>query len=160
MITRLLPAVLIAATLAACGSGTSLTRQAPMTAQQVVAHLAQRVSSATPSVVFTAETDKNKLLGRPGGYVSKASFTDSRISPTGEGFTDTSPGAADAGGSVEVFADDQAAGARLKYIQAITANTPMFTEYDYVSGPVLVRVSRSLTPQQAAEYQSALAQIG
>lgn len=60
---------------------------------------------------------------------------------------------------MEVFADKQAAQNRLKFIQAVTAGVPAFTEYGYVSGPVLVRVSKSLTPDQAAEYQKALAEI-
>ena len=41
--------------------------------------LTAKVPSATPSLVFTAENDPNHLLGRPNGYTSKASFTDSRI---------------------------------------------------------------------------------
>lgn len=32
----------------------------------------------------------------------------------------------------------------------------MFAEYDYQAGPVLVRVSSKLTPDQAASYRTAL----
>jgi hypothetical protein len=158
MIIRTLSAVLGVAMLTACGSG-QLTAQRPQTADQVVTQLVQRVSTAKPGVVFTAETDPNKLLGRPNGYTSKASFTDTRVNPNGEGFTDTREGAVDLGGSVEIFADEQGAQDRMKFIQAIAKGLPMAGEYDYVSGPVLVRVSRSLTPDQAAQYQTALAEI-
>jgi hypothetical protein len=33
---------------------------------------------------------------------------------------------------------------------------PMVSEYDYVSGPVLLRVSKELTAAQAGEYQAVL----
>jgi hypothetical protein len=48
----------------------------------------------------------------------------------------------------------------MRYIQAIAAGLPAAVECDYTSGPVLLRVARSLTPAQAAEYQKALADIG
>lgn len=69
------------------------------------------------------------------------------------------PDAVSRGGSVEVFADEDAAITRRNYMQEIGKRAPIFTEYDYQSGPVLVRVSRQLTPQQAAEYESALAAL-
>ncbi len=158
MITRTLPIILGLAILTSCSSAPTgqITGQS-LTAEQVVAQLAQRVPTATSGVVFTAETDPNKLLGRPNGYTSKASFTDSRV--RSEDVIDTREGAVDPGGSVEVFTDEQAAQNRLKFIQTLTAGIPAFTEYGYVAGPVLVRVSKSLTPEQAAEYEKALAEI-
>jgi hypothetical protein len=51
---------------------------------------------------------------------------------------------------VEVFADEQGAHNRTRYIQGIAAGLPMAVEYDYVSGSVLVRVGKALTPAQAA----------
>lgn len=159
MITRALAAAVLGVVLlTACGSATTGVQRSELTAEQIVTQLAQRVPSAKPGVVFTAETDPNKLLGRPNGYTSKASFTDSRVKDDGS-FMGTREGAVDPGGSVEVFADEQAAQNRLKYIQTMTASMPAFTEYGYVSGPVLVRVSKSLTPEQAAEYQNALAEL-
>ena len=157
-IPRTLTVLLGLAMLTACGSVGEITgQQSTMTAEQVVSQLAQRVSTSKPGLVFTAETDPNKLLGRPNGYTSKASFTDSRVNS--EDVIDTREGAFDPGGSVEVFANEEAAQNRLKYIQAMTARVPAFTEYGYVSGPVLMRVSKSLTPEQAAKYERALAEI-
>jgi hypothetical protein len=82
-------------------------------ADQVVADLAAEVSTAQADAVFTAGTDPNKLLGRPNGCSSKASFVDTRIDPTLAG---NQPGTVEAGGSVEVFQDDDAALARQNYI--------------------------------------------
>jgi hypothetical protein len=130
----------------------------PRTAEQVVTELAKRIPTVTPGVVFTAETDPNRLLGRPTGYLSKASFTDSRI--PAEEVTGTGEGAVERGGSVEVFADEQGAQRRMHFIKNIASGFPAAVEYDYTLGPVLLRVARALTPAQAAEYQKALAAIG
>ena len=168
-----LPVVLGLTLLAACGytpTGTNTTQTADqqpatarqqLTAEQVVAQLAHAISTVKPSVVYTAETDPNHQLGRPNGYLSKASFTDIRIDPKhATVYTDTTNGAVDLGGSVEVFPDAQGAQARAKYIEGLTAAMPMLTEYEYVSGPVLVRLGKTLTPTQAGEYQKALNGIG
>jgi hypothetical protein len=125
------------------------------TAQEVVAELAVKVGTAKPSVVFTAETDPNKLLGRPNGYTSKASFADTRIKSSD--MKDTRSGSVDIGGSVEVYTDEAGATARKKFIDETMKATPILgTEYSYVDGPVLLRVSQALTPAQAAEYEKAL----
>jgi hypothetical protein len=130
---------------------------AQLTAEQVVTELVKRIPTVKPGAVFTAETDPNRLLGRPNGYRSKASFTDTRI--PAEDVTGTSEGAVERGGSVEVFADEQGAQRRMQFIQNIASGFPAAVEYNYTSGPVLLRVARSLTPVQAAEYQKALAEI-
>jgi hypothetical protein len=79
--TRNLLAVLTLFTaLIAC---TSLpgTTTSPPSAQTVVTQLAQHIPTTTPGVTYTADTDSNHLLGRPNGYLSKATFTDSRVQP-------------------------------------------------------------------------------
>lgn len=106
--------------------------------------------------VYTAANDPNHLLGRPNGYTSKAAFIDTRVKPSDA--RDTSAGSVDLGGSVEVFATGAEATAREQYIQGAEKSMPMLgTEYDYVSGDVLLRVSEVLTPDQAKAYQAALA---
>jgi len=134
--------------LTACASATP-----PLTAEQVTRQLTEQVRTGTLTTVYTAETDPNKLLGRPGGYMSKTAFSDSRIKPALFGTTQDS---VNGGGSVELFADEDAATARRNYVQELGKRLPILTEYDYQSGPVLLRVSRNLTPEQAAEYESAL----
>ncbi len=45
----------------------------------------------------------------------------------------------------------------MKYIQSTEKALPMLgTEYDYVVGPFLVRVSSQLTPSQADAYHKAV----
>jgi hypothetical protein len=149
--------VIVAALLALAGCAGSPTSTPRLIAQQVVTALTQRVPTVIPSVVYTAETDPNHLLGRPTGYQSKATFADRRVNPGSA--TDSSQGSVELGGSVEVFADDQGAQQRMRYIQAIGSSLPAAAEYDYVSGPMLLRLSRLLPPAQAAEYQKALSSV-
>lgn len=103
--------------------------------------------------VYTEDSDPNRLMGRPGGYTSKLSFTDARVSEDdgsgGEG--DTSYG-----GGIEVFATEKAAKARRDYIAAFAENMPLVAEYTFAVGKVVLRVSHVLTPKQAEEYKAAV----
>ncbi|WP_345612516.1 hypothetical protein [Pseudonocardia adelaidensis] len=126
-----------------------------MTAEQVIARLAARIPTARSSIVYSAQTDPNQLLGTPNLYVSKAAFTDTRIDPAQA--KDTEIGSVELGGSVEVFLDEADARARKQYIDETIADLPIdVSEYSYVRGQVLLRLSRRLPPEQAAEYESAL----
>lgn len=124
------------------------------TAAEVTALLASKIPSVSLVKDYTAADDVNQLLGRPGGYTSKTAFRDSRIP------ADKTPGSAPddvlVGGSVEVFGSDADAKGRMDYITQIGKRMPAAVEYDYVVGPVLVRVSRVLTPEQAQQYEAAL----
>jgi hypothetical protein len=135
----------------------SSTPPAPKTAEEVGKALAGKVASSKVTVVYTAASDPNKLLGRPNGYLSKIAFSDSRVSPSDVEGTDSD--AVERGGSVEVYADADGAKKRSDYIQAIAKGLPAAGEYDYLSGAVLVRVSRVLTPDQARDYETALKTI-
>jgi hypothetical protein len=169
IVVRCLAVAVLLASSAACSSnpapsslgatpGTAATQPQPAsapTAEQVVADLAGTIGTARPTVVFTAETDPNHLLGRPNGYTSKASFTDSRIKTSD--VKDSRTGSVDQGGSVELYPDETGAAARKKFIDDTTKAAPILgTEYSYLDGPVLLRVSQALTPAQAQEYQTAL----
>lgn len=61
---------------------------------------------------------------------------------------------------IEVFADHDDAQARADYIQKVTKGMPALTEYDYVAGDAVVRVSHLLTPAEAAQYKAAAARLG
>ncbi|MFJ5275088.1 hypothetical protein [Streptomyces sp. NPDC088358] len=115
--------------------------------------LSGKVGTAKLTGTVTAENDPNKLLGRPSQYTSKITFSDSRISA--EDVAGTDKGDVDRGGAIEAFGTPADATARAKYIQAVTKGMPALTEYDYVHGTVLVRVSHNLTPKQAAAYKAA-----
>jgi hypothetical protein len=123
------------------------------TAKAITGGLRAQHLPITTVQVVTATSDPNHLLGRPGGYTSKTTFADSRI--TGQSGTGVS-----AGGEVEVFATNAQAVARARYIQRLEQAAPLLgTEYDYVVGPALLRVSGILTPAEAAKYKVALAAV-
>lgn len=123
----------------------------PLTASAVVADLKSRGVPIGESVDLTAESDANNLLGRPNGYLSKTTFIDGRLARA-----ETEKLSADDGGTVEVFSDADGARRRKAYIDALGKGAPVFGEYNYLRGPVLVRVSRRLTPDQARTYEAAL----
>lgn len=102
----------------------------------------------THVVVYTAATDPNNRLGRPGQYLSAAHWQDPRV-------RDQDPTDTDGGGTVEVFADPARAQARAAYIQSIKTGGLLGTEYDYLNGAILVRISGVLTPGQAGAYGNA-----
>lgn len=123
---------------------------APHDAEHIIAALATAIPDAKPATVYTAATDPNNLLGRPGGYTSKADFTDQRAQPDLDD-------AVQKGGSVEVYDDPADAKERAEYIATTLKKVKIFgTEYHYLKGGILLRVSGELTPDEAAEYQTAL----
>lgn len=137
-------------------SATSITPgqdMAGLDAAGVVTWLADRDVPITVAQVYDENTDPNNRLGRPGGYTSKAAFADSRVPKSKYGSEVDDP---HRGGSVEVFADEAAAVARSKEVQTKLKAFGLGTEYDYVVDGVLVRVSGSVTPSQAASYAKAL----
>jgi hypothetical protein len=127
---------------------------APKTAEQITTALAEGVPTSRLTLNYTADNDREKLLGTPGGYTSKTAFSDRRVPVDQlEGLRDD---AIELGGSVEVFADQAAATARREHIARIGQQTPTAFEHLYQSGNVLVRVSSLLTPEEAADYDDAL----
>lgn len=133
------------------------SKPSALNAEQVSDRLAQAIPSFKTFRVYTEADDPNKLMGRPGGYTSKTAFYDSRISK--EALLGAKDDAITRGGSVEVFETEKAVSARYEYVKAIAESSSLFTEYDYVSGTALLRVSKELTPSQAREYEAALKQI-
>jgi hypothetical protein len=153
--------LLVGLTACSSNSGNSTEKAAPtkpLTATTAFQRIAAAVPTAKLSGTVTAANDPDHLLGRPGQYTSKVTFTDSRIKAAD--VVDPSKGSVDLGGEVEVFGDAASAKARAKYIQTVTKSLPALAEYDYVHGAVLVRVSHYLTPAQAGGYKSAAAQLG
>lgn len=163
--------VVLLATLAACssnskslsssdysGSPSKPAASQPLDASTALTQLAAKVPTAKLSGTVTAANDGNHLLGRPGQYTSKITFTDSRIKAADvEG---AEKGDVTRGGSIEAFATAADAETRAKYVEAVTKSMPALAEYDYVHGTVLVRVSHYLTPTQAGEYKTAADSLG
>lgn len=150
--------VVLALSLAGCGD-TPVTSTPAATSTPVpvkspdATTIVQRLKAAGMPVgdvvAWTAETDPNHLLGRPSQYISKATFRDTRIPATADP-------SVDAGGDVEVFNNESDLKARKDYIEAIVKSTPLVVQYVYGSNVALLRLSKILTPDQAAQYQQAL----
>ncbi|MFE6868289.1 hypothetical protein ACFVFS_17205 [Kitasatospora sp. NPDC057692] len=137
------------------GGATAPAAAAKLDASAAVAALAKAVPSVKLTKAYTAEDDPNHLLGRPGQYVSKIAFADSRIK--GADLEGADEDSIVRGGSIETFASETEAAARLGYLQGVIKALPAALEYDYVvRGTVLIRASKLLTPDQAKAYEAAL----
>ncbi|MEU6222386.1 hypothetical protein [Streptomyces sp. NPDC047042] len=134
------------------------TAKTAITASSALTQIVQKVTTAKASGTVTAAGDPNHLLGRPGQYTSKTTFTDTRVKASD--VVGAEKGAVELGGAIEVFDSESDAQARAKYIQTVTKSLPALAEYDYVDGVLLVRVSHYLTPAQAAEYKTATSSLG
>ena len=140
------------------GSAPTLSRSPDLSsvgsAEEVFNRVAAQVPAASLVKVYTEDDDPNKLLGRPNGYTSKIAFADSRISKADiEGAEED---AIERGGSIEVFRDAELAKGRAEYIQSVLKNSGLGAEYDYLRGPVLIRVTGHLSPSKARDYDTRL----
>lgn len=95
--------------------------------------------------VYTSETDPNKKMGRPGGYIEKINFNDSNFYDE-----DDSPDI-----SIEVFSSKKDMEKRRDYIKAIVDASDMnaFKYYIYDADKILFRIPYIVTPEAAAEYE-------
>ncbi|MHB8220536.1 MAG: hypothetical protein ACYDHU_09495 [Acidimicrobiales bacterium] len=143
--------VLGGSVLSACASSSDTVPRA-VTAAQVIRDIIGRGLPAHLTTVYTAASDPTHLLGRPGEYLSKADFGDPRVA--------TATGPITAGGEVDVFPNAEKAKYRAEFIQSFLQGDPLAgSEYDYLNGPILLRVSGRLRPTQAKGYQRALATL-
>lgn len=97
--------------------------------------------TVTDLIVYTAETDPNKLLGRPGQYIAKASWKDPRVSTADPA-------------TIEVFPDAASLQARFAYIDGIFKSSPMLLQWMYRNEArlALLRLPKDLTPDQARAW--------
>jgi hypothetical protein len=143
----------VAAVVGGCG-GSGSSSAGATEGKTAVAVLRSLRSGGLPIggyINYTAASDDNHLLGRPGQYVSKVNFRDKRL----EAWPDFDT---NGGGSIETFASEGDAKKRYDYVHAITSSSSLFAEYEYRDGAVLLRLSHYLTPEQAAAYKRALDQ--
>jgi hypothetical protein len=91
------------------------------------------------ATTYTAETDPNKLLGRPGQYVVKMGWK-----LEGEEAT------------IEVFRSTEDAQKRADYTRQIGASAPMFLQYVYLNSKrsAVLRLPKELTPAKAKDWQT------
>ncbi len=117
-----------------------------ITLKQVQEAMTQAKLPIGGMTVFDAKTDPNSLLGRPFGYLEKATWYDTRA-----GEKDASSEC-----TVEIFKNAAAAGKRKKYLDAISESLPILSQYSYLRKNILLRATKILTPEQAAEYERAI----
>lgn len=140
----------------ATGSTSTATTQAASTpttptsssSELASAHsIAQRVIDLVGSgkvVELTEDNDPNNLIGRPGGYNEGASIQWLK--------TCDEIDVQKCGGAVEIWPTEEAAMKRATYIQTILRDMSMLgTEYDYVKGRALLRISGDVKPSQAKQ---------
>lgn len=147
-IMALAAAMAIAAGIAGAGEARSSKTWRPVQVLTALRHAGLPIGTIR---YYTASSDPNKLLGRPGQYTGKANFHDRRLS--GRSFV------VDNGGSVETFPDTSSAQVRYRYIHAISTASSLFAEWNYVEGTVVLRLSHDLTPRQAKQYELAFRRV-
>lgn len=149
----LLLAVAIAVAGCSSGESSSATDSTPppkdaSTAQDATAvaeDLLAGSDTATEVVTITEDNDPNDKIGRPNGYKSAAVLYDSRVTCDSLGV--------DCGLTVEVFPDESLARERADHLQSAFKSMPiMGSEWNYLKGPVLVRITGELKPSEAAVY--------
>jgi hypothetical protein len=134
----------------ACG-GRSSPEDEPT---DVLATLKQQGLPIGNSLAYTAETDRNNLLGKPGQYTAKITFADTRLVPAGGDEFDVYNG-----GSIEFFASEGDARKRVAALTVAIGNIPDLQEYSFLDGNRLLRISQRLTPDQAREYETAFKSV-
>lgn len=124
---------------------------APPTAEQetdataVAEDLQQASSTVTQIVTITEDNDPNDKIGRPNGYSSAAVLYDSQVTCDDLGV--------DCGMTIEEFPNEASARDRATHIQSSLMNMPALgSEWNYLRGPVLLRITGNLNPSVAAVY--------
>lgn len=143
-----LSAVLIVASLTGCGAKESKSKKVEVTASEVMAYLQDNTENIGDYVEYDENTDVNGLLGRPGQYTSKINFAITTLEQTDP----EDP----KGGSIEVFSNEKDAEERYNYVQSITQSSPLFAEYDYLEGCVLLRIDYDVAPSDEKLYEDAV----
>lgn len=135
-----------------CGKSESPKAQLP-SSEALLIELKSKNENLTEIEAFTQENDPNEKLGRPGYYISKADFSDSRLEQIGEYLC---------GGTIETFGNKKDCQSRADYLNKL--NDPSMgilalNEYVYQYEKVLFRISYDLTQEQAEEYHTQMNEI-
>jgi hypothetical protein len=123
----------------------------------VIEHFKAQQLPIGRSDVYNAENDPFKRLGRPGQYVGKALFQDSRM-PL-EKLPDMDVIAfQSSGGIIEIFNNTSDLQDRKEALELARKQFPTAApEYQYTNGVILLRLGHIFTPDQAEQYEQALA---
>lgn len=164
MTRALIAATVITLALTGCSNGetdppatnaqaTATTSTAAKTTS--AADIAGKFKAANLPVIGYAEqdekTDPNDKLGRPNGYTARASFDVTGGDPRAEKYV------IERGAVIEIWPNAADAQQRSEYIQSTLKAAPILgTEYHYVTGGALVRISGKVLPSLAKKYEQAL----
>ncbi|WP_428911973.1 hypothetical protein [Niallia sp. Krafla_26] len=143
-------------------------------AEEIISYFKEKGLPISDTKTYTEENDTNELLGRPGGYIGKIDFIDTNVEKKlieenskeyGMSEEDTKNEMREGfgvenGGSLEVFDNEEDAKKRYEYVSTITKELGgMFAEYGYQQKNLYLRLSKSLTPTQAEEYEKILNEL-
>lgn len=118
--------------------------------EDLAASLKGEIPAITKTVTITEDNDPNDSIGRPGSYTESVAIYDSRADCASDELS------VDCGAKIEVFSSRDEASARKNYIQQSLKDNPILgSEYDYVLGSTLLRVSGTLKPSEAKQYEAA-----
>lgn len=117
---------------AAAVTTTATAKGPPLSGDEIAKSLKASLLGAADVVVHTDESDPNKLLGRPGQYVSKVNWK---------------KGGAEC--SIEVFPDLEGAQKRVKYIDGIGKGASMLLQYTalHEAKNAMIHCDHALTPK-------------
>ncbi|AZO95238.1 hypothetical protein [Halocella sp. SP3-1] len=127
-------------------AGCSSSKIINLTAEEVINAFQDWSIPIDEIEIYTTETDPNNLLGRPGQYIGKVNWSDSRIEQYGDGLK---------GGTIEIFDSEKELKNRKEYLEPLIEQ-PLFAQYMYVHNNVILRLDNELTPEQAEEYKNIL----
>ncbi len=112
--------------------------------------LAEQIKASNSNVgeieAFDESTDPNGNLGRPGEYISKADFEDTRLEQYGEYLV---------GGTIETFENESDCNDRYEYLKTLQDSSLgmlALDQYMYKYDKAIFRIEYDLTPDQAEEY--------
>ena len=122
-------------------------------AEELLNQIKKSVSTIGRIEAFDESSDPNGKLGRPGEYISKADFEDTRIDQIGEYLI---------GGTLETFENSSDCIKRYEYLKSLqdpSLGAFGVTQYIYKYDNVLLRIEYDLTPEQAQEYHARFDEI-
>lgn len=136
-------------------SGCSVEKKVELpNAESLLTELKGKNTNLDKIQAFTAETDPNEKLGRPGNYISKADFSDMRLDQEGSEYL--------VGGTLETFSSKDDCKKRADYLNKMNDQSLGFlalNQYVYPYDKVLLRIDYKLTSEQAEEYKTQFDQI-
>jgi hypothetical protein len=125
------------------------TPPAELGATEVARRLAEQGMPVSDIATTTEDNDPNDMLGRQGGYLSRATF----VLPGAEGGAEQDT---ERGGSIEVWPTDDAAVKRWEYLKGFQSSPLLGDGYDYVFGPAVLRIAKEVKPSVAEPFEAAL----